>query len=207
MPTFGQLRQGTAAREPAQLRLVTGEDVRVDLRLLAPLETIGVLSAAAVRARASNTEAEDGQPVYDLAVAAHTLALAAVDPESPEQDPRPFFDSADQMLGSPLLTTDAILHLFEQYEHFVDRMALAPAQLDEAGMRALIESCAEGDLLPFSRLRPGTQWSFVRFLAAAQRSALRAKLPSTSGSESGTAKPNGAPPPAPPAADPGGSPE
>lgn len=190
MPTFAEVRQGTRARKPATLVLSTGQEVVVDLRVLTPLETIGVLAAAAAFARGRDMPADDGSQVYDLAVQVHTLVVACLDHDSPADAPKPFFDSVDQVLASQVLPPDGIAHLFAVYEAHADSMALSPEQLTEAGMRQLIEATAEGDMLPFCKLRPGMQWSFVRFMALAQRTALRAKLPSTSGSANGTPEPS-----------------
>jgi hypothetical protein len=170
------------------LPLTDGRVVQVDLRILTPLETIEVLGAAYGEAKGKGvTEPEDGQPIYDLALMVQTLVRACVDPDSPPEAPALFFDGGvEGILASPLLGTDTIAFLFELYEQHADTMAISPKELDEGTLRNLIESSAGGDLLPFSKLRPGMQWTFVRSMASLLRSFLKDRSGSSSASEPST---------------------
>lgn len=191
MSKFSNAVAGVRKRTPAQLQLINGDQVPVDIRMLTPMESVAVLEDATRFAQKRGAAAvEDGNPIYDLGLYVHTLALAVLDPEVREEE-SPYFDGgADQILNSPLLGRDSIAHLFALYEEHVDRMALSPREMTEDGLKALIESCAEGDMLPFSKLRPGMQWSYTHSSARLLRSLLRAKSSSGPGSESGTSEPS-----------------
>lgn len=185
MSKFSNLLAGTRKRKRVQLPLISGDPVDVDLRMLTPLETVAVIEGATEFARTRKAaEIADGNAIYDLGIQVHTLAVAVVDPEVPDREV-PFFDGGvEQILSSQLLARDAIAWLFAMYEQHVDEFALARSELTEDGMRQLIESSAEGDLIPFSKLRPTMQWIFVRSMAALLRISLKASSSSGSGSGS-----------------------
>lgn len=191
MPNFSKVIGGSRVREPVEMQLVNGDKVQVDLRMLTPMETIQVVEEATKFARERNAAIiDDGNPIYDLGIFVHTLALAVVDPEFKDREV-PYFDGgADQILNSQLLGRDSIAHLFALYEIHVDRMSLSPREMSEDGLKQMIESCAEGDMLPFSRLRPGMQWSFTRSTAKLLRGFLRDRSSPGAGSGLGTTEPS-----------------
>lgn len=191
MPTLAELLRGASAdapRETVKLSLLDGSDVDVDVMLIAPLRSLDVLQAARAEAiKRGVAEPDAADPIYTLALQAHTIAACCVTPESRGTTPEPFFASAEQVLDNALLSRDSVAFLFAAYESFVDRRSLGtPRELTPDELRAMIERTAEGDLLFFSRLRPGMQWVFTLSMARLLRAFLADKSRPSSPSDAST---------------------
>jgi hypothetical protein len=191
MSTFSKVLGGARERKRAHLTLADGTQVPVDVRMLTPMESAAVVSRATEFARERGAaELTDGNPIYDLGIYVHTLAIACLDTERPNEDAKFFDGGHEQILNSEILAPDSIAHLFALYEHHMDEVSLSPSEMDEAGLRRLIESSAKGDMLPFCKLRPGMQWSFVHSMAVLLHKLLSPSTSSGSGSAPGTIEPS-----------------
>lgn len=198
MATFGSIAKGTRARKRVKLPLAgarcnaetfefEGDVVEVDLRALTPAEQSEVFSKARAFAIASSKveNPEDGDPLYDQAIILHTLVIACVDKDSPEDAPRPFFDGGfDQLHSTEQLSGDHIAYLYEQQKLWEDEVSPRLMHLTEAQFMAGVLLTASGDQRFFSNARRGTQWSLLRGAAARLVTLLAEKSLSGTGSAS-----------------------
>ena len=162
-----RLQDGRQSLEPSgsEGQAAVSSSVEVGVRALTGVEQLTILERAAEDAQKRKAEAKEGNPVYDLLVAAHTLAIACVDPDDPEL--RPFFDGgAEQILASEELGTDGIAALCEQQAQWQD--ACSPQALtltDDELKAAVVELAGPGGADFFLRLRPGLRLMLARFMA------------------------------------------
>lgn len=185
MPKFSDIVAGTRAlSDPQTVEIAPGVTITVRFRVLAPFESSSVLSAARAEAKAQGVdEPEVGEPLYEAAFKAHTLAFAIVDPDSKADDPKPYFDGGvEQVKHSKLLTDDVIAYLFELWELWRDSVSLQKVMLDEVTFGRVMEAAGISDARPFLGLRPGARWNFTRTLAARHMSLLRSRSQPSSGS-------------------------
>lgn len=184
MASFSAVMRGKRHRKPIKLPLIGREEQDVDLTILEPLEVLAVLEKSrAFAVERGVPDPTDGNPIYDFAIHVHTLLYSCVDHDSPDDAPRPYFASIDQILNSGgLISQDVIAYVFARYESLVDEMAVRQGDLTQEGFLKLLHETSQGDTLPFSKLRPGTQWSCFRFLAEQHLLALKDKFFSSSGS-------------------------
>jgi hypothetical protein len=178
MATFGQIAKGKRARKRITFPLLAGTSadgaadarVEVDLVVLTGIEEADVLAKARTFAKERGVDdPRDGQPIYDLAQWVHTLAIACVDPDSPEDAPRPFFEGgAAQILGSELLGRDVISYLYEHQQAWQDQVSPRARTIGPAELVAhVVEIAASEDPTPFLRLAPVLRWSLHRSMAVA----------------------------------------
>lgn len=189
MATWNQLTKGKRARRTVHMPLggaplpsLVGADgqlqsavmaestVAIALRVLTPGEQSDVLSRARADAKAKGVEEpRDGNPIYDLAEMEHTLLLASLDPDSPDDNPRPFFSSITEIRTSPELTRDHVAYLFELHQQHQDECAplRQNVAIDEVMASLLVlASDDEGEArLFFDSLGPALRWIFMRTLA------------------------------------------
>lgn len=141
---FRQIASGTRARKSLEIELLQGAaPLLVDVRPLTTAEEIDALA----RARAYAVEhglpdPKEGQPVYDLAVMAHVLLLAAVDHDSPAEAPAPFFDAIEQPLS---LDRDALQLLYEGQVAWQEECSPRKTELTPGEYAGLVMRLAEGD--------------------------------------------------------------
>lgn len=179
MATFGQIIKGTRARKRVTLPLAgascdpatlewKGAVVELDLRALSPLERAEVTAAArafAVEKGVADPNADEALYVQGLML--HTLAVACIDAESPEDAPRPFFDGGfEQLYKTEALSTDHIAYLYELQEMWEDEVSPRVNTVKAADLIATTLKAASGDAYFFVRLRPSTRWSCFRTMAA-----------------------------------------
>lgn len=230
MPTWQQIRKGTRARRRVQLLLSegplpvqlgdggrlqiappdAGSLVQIDLRPLTSGEQTEVLARARADAVAKGVpDPKADNPIYGLCEQEHTLLLCCVDPDSPENAPRPLFASIDEIRGDPQLGQDRIAYLFELWQRYQDECSprYRRMALDEILATMLLLAGEEEDEARrfFESLGPALQWTCTRTLAVQWRISSTAR--SLSGSlsaskDSGSASSNlAAPAPAPAPAD------
>lgn len=141
---FRQIASGTRARKSLELPLIQGaEAVHVDVRPLTTAEDIEALAKArAYAVEQGLPEPKEGQPVYDLAVMAFVLVLAAVDHDSPAEAPAPFFDEVAQPLS---LDRDALQLLYEAQVAWEEECSPRKKELTPGEYAGLVMRLAEGD--------------------------------------------------------------
>jgi hypothetical protein len=168
--------------------------IEVGVRALTGIEQLAILERAAAEAQKRKAEPKQGDPVYDLLVAAHTLAVACVDPDDPHL--QPFFDGgAEQILASEELGTDGIAALCEQQALWQD--ACAPQALtltDDELKLAIVELAGPGGADFFLRLRPGLRLMLARFMAGLLLSSQWGNSPSGGSSDAATPSEKTTPP-------------
>jgi hypothetical protein len=176
MATFGQIAKGKRARRALEFPLLGGTTdgepplLKVDVVVLTALEEAAVLAKARAFAKERGVdEPKDGNPIYDLGQWIHTLAVACVDSESPEDAPRPFFEGgAEQILASELLGRDVIAYLYEHQQSWQDEVSPRARKIGAAELVAhVVEVAASEDPSPFLRLVPALRWSLHRSMAVA----------------------------------------
>lgn len=190
MARFSSIARGTLARTPVTLTF--GETrVMVDVRPLLVTEEIEALSLARAHARAKGLDQpKEGEPVYDLAVMAHVVTLAAIDHDSPADAPVPFFDSVDQALS---LDRDRLHLLYESQTEWQQQCSPRQTTMtpeEYAGLVFALAGGSEGADPFFNRLPRALLVSCMRTMAAQLLSSPTPRSPSTSStSPSGASEP------------------
>jgi hypothetical protein len=166
---FAAIQKGTRARKTVTIEGIEdpdGKPVPIDVRPLNGIEQGEALSKARAYAIEKGVkEPRDGEPIYELGKQVHTLLVGCIETDSPQDSPRPFFASAQEILE---LTRDQRCFLYEHQEMWEDWCAPRPSRLTDTELQKLAtEMCAadEGDDSPFLRLRPVLRWSLLRTLA------------------------------------------
>ena len=159
---FSQATLGTRAERPVEIT-IRGVPVKLAVRPLSGDEEGLALSRATEYAKAKGAaKVEPNNPIFDLGLMVHQLALACVDVDSPANARAAFFDGgADQIFGS--LDTEEIAFLHARYELWQSecspsQRARTPAELVEL----LVKIVEAEDDLPFALARPGTLLSLLR---------------------------------------------
>ena len=184
---FSAIQKGTLARRSVDLP-IGGVPVPVDVRPLHGREEIEALSLARRYAIAKGLDnPKEGEPVYDLAVMAHVVLLAAVDHESPEGAPVPFFDHVDQVIE---LDRDRIQLLYEAQSEWQEETSPRRTKLTPEQYAGLVFALAteEGDGSaddPFLRRLPrATLVSCMRTMAVQLVSSRTPRSPTTASTSS-----------------------
>lgn len=166
MATFSEITSGVFARRTVHMD-IAGQRRAIDVRVLGPDEEALVLEKARAFARERGVESPvDGDPLYDYGVWIHTCALGCVDSESPNDAPRPFFQSVQEILASKRLTRSHIAYLHEMQSIWQDENSPYQRNLADADLVDRLEKIASGDIGPFAELPPVTRWLLVRTMAA-----------------------------------------
>lgn len=177
---FSGIIKGTRAERDVDLPgfEVDGKPVRALMRALNGTEEADVLRAATEFAvRKGAAEPKPGDPLFDLSVMAHTLAIACLDPDS---SPRvPFFDGgAPQVLDE--LPRETIVYLYERQETWQSESSPYHRQMSEGELVAKVrEVAASRDDGPFTQLSPGMRWIFARSMASMLLPSLEPKSSTT----------------------------
>lgn len=212
MATFSEVAGGVRTRRAtklplpgASLNVETGDwegpTVPLDLRALNEAEYETVLEEARKFARKRGLESpESGDDLYERGKIVHTLAIACIDRDSPEEDPKPFFDGKlkdgsivpawQQIQQSEILTPEVLGYLYEHQQLLQEDVAPMKKELTPAELMAGALATARGNMGFFVGLRPGTRWSFVRILANRFIDSLAPSSPSSTSSEPPTTTPN-----------------
>jgi hypothetical protein len=205
MATFSKMAKGKRARKSITFPLLAAagaeaaeaRELAVDVIVLSGLEDAEVMTKARAFAKERGVEdPKDGNPIYDLALWAFTLAIACVDPESPETEPRAFFDGgADQIFGSNLLGRDTIAYLYEHQQQWQDEVSPRARTVGAEELLAHVLAVASAeDPTPFFRLAPALRWTLHRSMAALLVTLQMPRSPSGSVSGDGgeSSRPSGA---------------
>lgn len=178
MGRFADVAKGTHARCPATLPLPgatcdpkTGEWVGavhlLAIRVIHEEEHLEILAGALRYAKSKGVEKPTiDDPIYERALMVHTLAVACVDKDSPENASVPYFDSVAQILGSEVMTPEVVGYLFLKQQTLQDETSPLLKNLTNEEFLAAAIRTAAGDLAFFVNSRPGMQWSFMRTLAS-----------------------------------------
>lgn len=199
MPTFGQLAKGKRARKTikfgfggARIDPGTGEwdagdggtVTTLDVRPINPIDhTLIVERARAFAISKGVVDPKDGDELYENARILHTLVIACVDKDSPEDAPRPFFEGGfEQLHESELLLPDHLGYLYEQQQLWQDTCSPRFTNQTPGQFMAGVMKAAGGDESFFVGARPGMRWDFTRTLAAAYLNLTTQKSPTSSDS-------------------------
>lgn len=191
MAKFADVVAGPRARKGIKLPLpgaqvdpATGEwdgdTVDLDVRAIGDDEYADVLRGAREFAKSKGVDnpAEDDE-LYERGKMLHTLAIACIDKDSPKEKPEPFFEGWRQIHESPRMIPEVVAYLYLQQRLWQDEInpLLKPLSPDQYTAAAI--ATAGGDMSFFVNSRPGTQWSFTRFLAAQLLLSLASSSPSS----------------------------
>ena len=184
MAKFQDIQKGTRARKPVVFPIESGplldtesplgaesdheapDTVTVDLRVLHGEEEAECLRRAHTSAvKAGVAEPKSGDPLYDFELMIQTLAIACIDHESSNNDPQPFFSSADEIRKH--LDRERIAYLFGQYEVWQDECSPQAAKISGDKLYEIILTAAKSEdpADPFVQLRPGTAAICFRTMA------------------------------------------
>lgn len=159
-----------------------GAPFSCDLRILNAHEEQRVVAAACAASRDAGGTAKEDDLVYQYAFAVEVVALAAVDPASPEDAPSKFFEDANEVRTH--LDRERILLLAEQQRRFQERVSPRRHSLTEEEFVSLVAACAtaeEGEDLPFEILPRQSRNLFVRRMALQLSISPPSKSPTSSG--------------------------
>lgn len=203
MATLAQLAKGTRARKTIKLGLgrarispETGEwetdeggtITELDIRPLNNIEVTNVTQLARDFAISKGiVDPKDGDELYDDAKVLHTLVVACLDKDSPEKEPRPFFEGGfDELHTTEVLLPDHVGYLFEHQQLWQDECSPRFVRQTPGQFMASVVAAAGGNPSFFVGARPGMRWDSMRTLAAAYLNLMTLTSPTTSGSSSST---------------------
>lgn len=186
---FSAIAKGMKARKRGvECTTLDGTAFTCDQRVLNAEEEARCLAAACKGARDAGGEPVETDLNYQLAFAAHVVALGCVDPDSPDDAPVAYFDGGVSQVRENL-DRDRILLLAETHRRFQEQASPTPHELSTEQFVAMVVACAaaeEGEDLPLDRLPRFTRSSFVRSLAR-MHVILQTDKSSTSSGEDGRA--------------------
>lgn len=194
MARFSQIVGGTRSEQVFELPPPDGVEanasapLRCALRPLSGTEEAAALAAARDFAKSKGVERPGpGDPLYDLALMAHTIVLGTVDIDSPAEARTPFFDGGVEQLMAHY-GREAIAYIYERHQLWQDQCAPGIKTLSGPEfMDAILTLGGEDEEAAFRffcRSRPALQWSCVRSTAVTLVRSLLPKSLSGSGSES-----------------------
>lgn len=188
MAKFSAILRGTRAECECELPASAGgESQRFGVRPLNGLEEAEALRLARSDAtEAGVSDPKPGDPVYDLALMVHTLAIGCVDIDSAKDARAPFFGGGAAEIRRHL-SREEIVYLYAQHQAWQDEAAPTALRLTSeemlVGVATMGGESDEDAARFFLRLRPGMQLSFTRFTARLAWSSLVPKSPPTSSAE------------------------
>jgi hypothetical protein len=98
MARFMEIAKGTRSRHIVALDIASGESVSVAVRVLLDTELEEIDACARAYAKAQGVEdPRPGAAAYDLVADRYTILLGCLDPESPEDNPVPFFSDVEEI--------------------------------------------------------------------------------------------------------------
>lgn len=197
MAKFASIEKGTLARKRGVVFTdLSGQEWTCDLRVLSGSDDREILACATREAVAQKREPKRGEPIFDFAIDVETLFQSAIDSESPDNAPAPFFKSRDQILDS--LDRDRIHVLVAQQTVWQDEHSPLQHDMNDAQFASKIVeivTSTEGDGGPFERLALRSLYRFTRALAVQFVSLQMRRSSSTSTtSESGSERTLTSPP-------------
>ncbi len=182
MSRFSEIAKGARQIDEVELPLPGIETpVKVGLRVLLSNDDDAILKSARDHAiSAGVSDPKDGNPIYDVALARATIALACVDLASPDKK-TPFFESADEVRTG--LDRDRIGLLFARQQLWQDRCSPSSREMGSEQFIAKVLEIAgaeDDERRPFDSMRPALHESFTRSLARQYVALLTRKSPSGS---------------------------
>jgi hypothetical protein len=164
---FSAIQIGARAERTIELPdvLHEGKPVPIILRPLTGIEEADALRRGYEFAAQGNAKAEAGDPIYDLGVMVHTLAVGCLDPDSSTEDRKPFFDGgAEQILKQ--LGRETIHFLYQRHELWQDECSPYTRNMSANDLMLKVAEVASSiDDGPFTRMSPATRWIFTRTTA------------------------------------------
>lgn len=156
---------------------------KIGLRLLSAIELADVVSKARKFAESRGSkDPRPGDELYDMGRMCSTLALAVVDSDSQQDDPRPFFPGGDAQVLE-FLDEDVVSYIYAIWEQHCESQSPRQLRVDGAefldGLSVMLGEDEGKAAVFFSRWRPGMQLQFVRTLASLWRSSLPTSSDST----------------------------
>jgi len=187
MGAFSTIAAGARARKRVEATTIAGDTFACELRPLVGDDDALVLQRAREFAIARGVaEPKEGEPLYELALAVESLAIACVDPDDGS---KPFFDGGAAQIRAHL-DRDRILYLYETLTTWQASFSPREHKLDWPTFVATVYELAtseEADAdAPFARWPHGTLVSFTRTLARLWWTSLAPKSPSGTDSASPT---------------------
>lgn len=160
---------------------------KIGLRLLSAIELADVVSKARKFAESRGSkDPRPGDELYDMGRMCSTLALAAIDSDSPPDKPRPFFPGGDAQVLE-FLDEDVVSYIYAIWEQHCEAQSPRQLRIDGAefleGLSVMLGEDEGKAAVFFSRWRPGTQLRFTRTLASLWQSSLSTNSDSTTPSE------------------------
>lgn len=152
----------------ALVPLGPGEDLRVAARTVAfAIRESDLAAKEAGIDPKSMPVPKPGDPVYERLLMYHTVLATALDPDSPEHRPEPFFESVQQMLetGDP----DRIAVLFYQQREWQLKVSPAARDFDDPlEMIRQLQALSSDEVpeLPFDVLPWRTRRTYLRLWAS-----------------------------------------
>lgn len=189
-PATGAAQPGRAPLEPH------ADEVALGVRVMTGEETAEVYKRARADASAAGVDQwDEDDPICRLHRMVHTVALCCIevpdDPGAPIPDePRPFFESAEEIRSSHLVGRDNIVYLFDCIEEWqmdcggVLEKNLTPEQV--IGIMLQEAERPESADSPLDRMRPGLRRSCFRTSGALLGSLLQDRSHSSSPGDSST---------------------
>ena len=175
MARFSKVIAGTAAtRTVKDFEFIGGQKDSFLLRVLSGEQESDVVAWA--HQYLIEKKANGSDDLFDHAAAAARCALSAMDCDNPTQ---PYFESAEEVLSSPLLGKERIAYLAELQSLWQEECSPSLLNLTPAQYEAKLQQIAGSDKPDFFvELRAGTRWIFTR-TTVLELQVLRAlKLPS-----------------------------
>lgn len=188
---FSNVLKGTRAERSLEIPgfETDGKPFVVLARPLTGLEYESACASARVRAVEKGVENPViGDPIYDLALMAHILAVGCVDPDSPPDARTPSFDSAAQILER--MNPETIVFVHQNHEVWQDECSPSVHKIEDNEMYNKVSEVAGADgRATFMRFSPSTRVTFSLSMARTLRelwASLEAKSSLTSASEEDT---------------------
>jgi len=140
------------------------DHVLVDLRVLTGTEESLVLQKAREHAiQHGSKDPKDGDPLYEAGKMAWSLAFGVLDHDSPEDDPKPFFSSAKEILDE--LDGDLIGFLYDRWDSWQGECSHRIGTMTGPQFwEQLVRVTVSDDDLPFLQMQRTTQWVLFRTL-------------------------------------------
>lgn len=186
MPVFSDVARGLTARaRGVESTTLEGTAFTLDLRPVSAEEESNILSRAARLTREAGLEPSVKDLFFQFQYECELVAIAAVDPDSPLDAPRPFFKDAGEVRRG--LDRERIVALAEAQYRLQERAN--PRMTKQLGVDAFFNHVVElaggedGDDSPFWALPRSTRESCTRHMARLLFASQMAK--SRSGSPSG----------------------
>ena len=160
---FADVAKGIKAEKVAAI-FFGGKTIPTRLRPLSAAEEIGVIADAVKAAqKAGVREPKPGDPIYEAHLKARTLALACLDPDSPEEARTTTFASPDEVLE---MDSDSVGILMEQQSMWQEECS---PSINATSTKDLFKTAQEvserGDPFDYARLSPVTRWRLQLFTA------------------------------------------